>query len=150
MLLSKYVDDTSPNEQSGDDAVGTENIPEEEDVFSDSSTPTGSQAERQPLIAFPEPIIRDYGSEVSGSPKVLASKVKRPFASRFNPLRIRNKVSQAKYIPVEIMTEDAALHGLPSRNTNGPERQGSKDSVDENEGDYLKSKLWSAFAIHWL
>ncbi|KAH9482842.1 putative magnesium transporter NIPA1 [Psilocybe cubensis] len=130
--------DTSPDENGGVVAAGTHNIPEEEDVFSDSPTPT----ERQPLIAFPEPIIRDYGSEASGSPKILASKVKRPFVSRFNPLRIRNKVSQAKYIPVEIMTEDAALHGLPSRNSNGLKRQGSSDSVNKNEGDYLKSKLW--------
>ncbi|PPQ77316.1 hypothetical protein CVT25_010898 [Psilocybe cyanescens] len=134
--------DTSPSEHNEDDANETGNIPEEEDVFSDSPSPTGLQAERQHLIAFPEPRIRDYGSEASGTPKSLASKVKRPFSSRFNPLRIRNKVSQAKYIPVEIMTEDAALHGLPSRRMNGAKKQDNNDSVNENEGDYLKSKLW--------
>jgi hypothetical protein len=42
---------------------------------------------------------------------------------------------------IDIMADDAALHGLPSRN----KIQGSHDSknfVEESEGEYLKSKLW--------
>ena len=44
-------------------------------------------------------------------------------------------------LPVDIMTEDAAMHGFSSGNKpqNG---QNGNDAVEESEGEYLKSKLW--------
>ncbi|KDR83559.1 hypothetical protein GALMADRAFT_235781 [Galerina marginata CBS 339.88] len=115
----------------------------EEDVF--SNRPSGTtDAELQPLMAFPETMVRDYGAGASeATPNRQGNKVKRFFASRFSPPRSRNNSSQAKFIvPVEIVTEDAALHGLQSNNKKQDGEGGNHDAVERNEGEYLKSKLW--------
>jgi len=56
-------------------------------------------------------------------------------------MRMRNKKSSSKFLlPVDIVSEDAALHGL-ARKKPKPDNDGP-DAVDDNEGEYLKSKLW--------
>ncbi|KAF9557247.1 DUF803-domain-containing protein [Agrocybe pediades] len=115
---------------------------EEEDVFLDRP-PATVDAELRPLTSHPEPLIRNYGGSGSSTPTPNGRRddVKRSFISRLNPLRTRQKLAQVKYtLPVDIMSEDAALHGLASRNH---KKHDTKDNVlDENEGEYLKSKLW--------
>jgi len=103
---------------------------------------TAQAGETQPLTAYAEPLARDYGTESSGSAlQFPVAKPKVSFVSRFNPMRMRNKKPSSKFLlPVDIVSEDAALHGLarkkPRPNNDGP------DAVDDNEGEYLKSKLW--------
>lgn len=116
-------------------------------MFADGAS-TGV-AELQPLVAFPEPMTRDYGSEASqNTTDRQGNRLKRLFFG-FKPFRFRDKVSKAKYVlPVEIMTEDAALHGLqPTRKKNTVVHHDNRDSVEDSEGDYLKSKLWCAKSI---
>jgi len=126
-------------EEDGGEERGHADI-EEEDVFSDG--PSATHAELRSLTSDMEPLIPNYGSR-STSPMRKGSKsdVKRSFISRLNPLRTRKKLAQVKYtLPVDIMSEDAALHGFTSER-----RERTKDqALNENEGEYLKSKLWWA------
>ena len=93
------------------------------------------EGELQPLVLRPEPMVRDYGTDVP-----LSQTSKPTFSSRFNPFRRRRETPPTKYlIPVDILTQDAALHGLPTRTK---AKDNSTDAVAQNEGDYLKSKLW--------
>lgn len=83
-------------------------------------------------------MVRDYGTDAP-----LCETLKPTFSSRFNPFRRRRKIPPTKYlIPVDILTQDAALHGLPTRTK---AKDNGIDAVAENEGDYLKSKLWYNF-----
>jgi hypothetical protein len=69
----------------------------------------------------------------------------RSFVSRLNPLRPRRKKLTSRFIlPVDIISEDAALRGLATIRRKPPKVQSDNapDGVDDNEGDYLKSKLW--------
>ena len=112
-------------------------------MFSDGSS--AAVAELQPLVAFPEPMARDYGSEgpQNSSERQESNRLRRLFFG-FKPFGIRNKVSKAKYVlPVEIMTEDAALHGLqPTKRKRRVSANVKRDAVEGNEANYLKSKLW--------
>ncbi|KJA29659.1 hypothetical protein HYPSUDRAFT_31621 [Hypholoma sublateritium FD-334 SS-4] len=105
----------------------------EDDIF--TSPRTQVEGELQPLVLRPEPMVRDYGTDAP-----LSETLKPTVSSRFNPFRRRRETPPTKYlIPVDILTQDAALHGLPTRTK--PKDNGI-DAVAENEGDYLKSKLW--------
>ncbi|KAF8974374.1 magnesium transporter NIPA-domain-containing protein [Flammula alnicola] len=112
-----------------------------EDGFSSSSTRTDE--ELQPLTASPAPVVRGYGTNPRGAaPARQTTKVKRSFASRFSPFRIRKPTPDKFLLPVDIMSEDAALHGLPTRKKMQRTQEGNQDVVEESEGKYLKSKLW--------
>ncbi|KAF8914083.1 magnesium transporter NIPA-domain-containing protein [Gymnopilus junonius] len=125
-----------------EDEENTYRSPNTDDVFSDGSST--AVAELQPLVAFPEPLTRHYGSEAShNAPNPEENRLKQLFFG-FKPFGFRDKVSKAKYaLPVEIMTEDAALHGLQStRRQKHVVHDYSRDVVEDSEGDYLKSRLW--------
>jgi len=118
------------------DHVQLERNEEREDLFSASSTE--ANAELQLLTAYPEPMVRNYGTESLGNSLGRANRPHRSFFSRFSPSRARRRTFM---LQVGNMTEDAALHGLPSRNKIQVS-QDSRDAVEESEGEYLKSKLW--------
>lgn len=111
-----------------------------EDVF--SATSSVAVAELQPFAAYPEPMVRDYGTESLGTSPGQSQRPHRSFLLRFSPSRVLNRTTRGKFtFPVDIMTEDAALHGF--RSGNKPQNaQDGNDAVEESEGDYLKSKLW--------
>jgi hypothetical protein len=129
------IPDTIPE---GDEYAGRTNSTRTDDVFIDSNHPTPN-AELEPLTATST--VRNYGS--SGS--TLASdtpKSKSSIASRLIPFQGRNGTPHKLIIPVDIMSEDAALHGLPAKNRSHKAVTDDSDSVEESEGAYLKSKLW--------
>ncbi|KAF5364004.1 hypothetical protein D9756_000538 [Leucocoprinus leucothites] len=60
------------------------------------------------------------------------------FRRIFHSKKRSNKKKQAAVLPVDVLAEDAALHGSESSR-----RQGSDDEEDQtSETEYLKSKLW--------
>ncbi|KIM46009.1 hypothetical protein M413DRAFT_441076 [Hebeloma cylindrosporum] len=123
-----------------EDLVQPERDQEIEDVF--SATSSVANAELQPLTANPDPIIRDYGTESLGTSPGQSQRKHHSFLLRFSPSRVRSRTTRGKFmLPADIMTEDAALHGFPSGNIPQDAQDGS-DAVEENEGEYLKSKLW--------
>jgi hypothetical protein len=123
-----------------EDDVQLERNEEIEDVF--SATSSVVTAELQPLAAYPDPMVRDYGTESLETSPGQSQRPHRSFLLRFSPSRVRNRSTRRKFmLPVDIMTEDAALHGLPSRNKPQNAQDGN-DAVEESEGEYLKSKLW--------
>jgi len=85
-------------------------------------------------------MVRDYGTESLGTSAEQPRSPHRSFLLRFSPSRVRSRTTRGKFmLPVDIMTEDAALHGFPSRT----KLQNAQDgAVEESEGEYLKSKLW--------
>lgn len=123
-----------------EDDVQPERNEEIDDIF--SATSSAANAELQPLTAYPEPMVRDYGTESLETSPAQSQRPHRSFALRFSPSRVRNRPIWRKFIfPVDIMTEDAALHGFPSGNKPQNAQDGN-DNVEESEGEYLKSKLW--------
>ncbi|PPQ66756.1 hypothetical protein CVT24_008713 [Panaeolus cyanescens] len=108
----------------------------------DSQRSTG---ETQPLLArTPTPTAspvtaHNYGTEPSGL-TAHSSPKKRSLVSRLIPFR-RSKKQNIYVLPVDIMSEDAALHGISSNKRKPTDPQG-EDLVKTNEGEYLKSKLW--------
>lgn len=99
------------------------------DVFSDGSTE--ANAELRLLTAYPEPMVGNYGTETLGISPGRGHRSHRSFLSRrSNTFRLQ-----------DIMTEDAAMHGFPSR-SKIQDAQDGKDTIEESEGEYLKSKLW--------
>ncbi|KAJ3517552.1 hypothetical protein NLJ89_g438 [Agrocybe chaxingu] len=114
----------------------------QDSVFIDR--PTTDNSELRPLMEHPELMVRDYGTDASGLLVNAQVKSKRSLMSRIMPSRARGKaaVSKLSLLPVDIVTEDAALHGLAIRKKMyGPDGSGP-DTVKGNEGEYLKSKLW--------
>jgi len=85
-------------------------------------------------------MVWDYGTE--GTSPGQSQRPHRSFLFRFSPSRVRSRTTRGKFmLPVDIMTEDAAMHGFPSGNK--PQNaQNGNDAVEESEGEYLKSKLW--------
>lgn len=117
-----------------EDSGQSETSPEN-DVF--ISPQAQADAELQPLVLHPEHMSRDYGTDAS--PSTPKPKLK----LRFNLFRKRDKHSPTKYlIPVNIMTHDAALHGLSTRTKRKTSKDNDTDAVKDGEADYLKSKLW--------
>ena len=120
--------------------VQPERNEEMEDVF--SATSSVANTELQSLTAFPDPMVRDYGTGSLGTSAEQSRSPHRSFLLRFSPSRVRSRTTRGKFmLPVDIMTEDAALHGFPSR-TEAPNAQDGNDAVEGSEGEYLKSKLW--------
>ncbi|KAF8165172.1 magnesium transporter NIPA-domain-containing protein [Crassisporium funariophilum] len=117
----------------------------EPDIFSDSPI-AQNPSESQPLVAFPdsEPLARDYGTEPSTiTPGRQSPKVKRSLASRLVPFRSKKSRSGKKFLlPVDIMSEEAALHGLPTKPRTQRAQGDDDESEQGNESDYLKTKLW--------
>jgi hypothetical protein len=62
-------------------------------------------------------------------------------------MRIRRKKVASNFIlPVDIISEDAALHGLATIRRKPPTTHDEGlDTVEDKEGDYLKSRLWQVF-----
>ncbi|TFK43367.1 magnesium transporter NIPA-domain-containing protein [Crucibulum laeve] len=108
----------------------------------------GASSETQPLIPFPESHTGHYGSTPSEDASVSSAPPEHSLASRLVPLRFRSKpqpgAKSPKHVdamlPVDVMSEEAALHGIPVS------RKKKSNDLDEdhggNESDYLKSKLW--------
>ena len=130
-----------PDEREEDeDHVQLERNEGTEDVF--SATSSVAIAELQPLAAYPDPMVRDYGTESLGYSPGQSQRPHRSFLLRFSPSRVLNRMTRGKFtFPVDIMTEDAALHGFRSGNK-PQDAQDGNDAVEESEGEYLKSKLW--------
>jgi len=107
-----------------------------------SSSRPAPQGEQQPLTAYPEPMVRDYGGSLGSPSTTQMGNGRRSFVSRLIPGRNRSKTPSRKFLlPVDIISEDAALHGLSTiRKPKVPEDD--PDAVEDNEGEYLKSKLW--------
>lgn len=111
-----------------------------EDVFMDSNQPTPN-AELEPLTATST--IRNYGSSSGSTLAPNTPRSRSSIASRLMPFRSGGNGTPHKLIiPVDIMSEDAALHGLPTKNRRHKTATDESDSVEESEGAYLKSKLW--------
>ena len=104
--------------------------------MTNARTPRSQESELQPLISRTEPLIHEYGTESSNPTP------QRSFVSRFNPMR-RKTVAPNFMLPVDTISEDAALHRLttirrkpPTTHDEGP------DPLEDNESAYLRSKLW--------
>ncbi|TFK29281.1 DUF803-domain-containing protein [Coprinopsis marcescibilis] len=69
---------------------------------------------------------------------------KRTFASRMVPFKIQTNrgSSTTPTLPVDILSEEAALHGLSNRKNLKRAPSSTNSSVESYEGDYLKSKVW--------
>ncbi|CAA7259538.1 unnamed protein product [Cyclocybe aegerita] len=141
VLEAESRNDHTSLDERDEDLEAFRNDPQD-DVFTDR--PTTDNSELRPLVAHPEPMVRDYGSDASGLPVNAQVKLKRSFMSRIVPSRARGKaaVSKLSLLPVDIVTEDAALHGLAVRKKGHSPDSDSPDTVEGNEGEYLKSKLW--------
>ncbi|KAG2013409.1 DUF803 domain membrane protein [Coprinopsis cinerea AmutBmut pab1-1] len=107
------------------------------------------RAETSAFVAEVEPPVPvlaggNYGSVLTGDPPAQsAPPPSRTFASRLLPFKLKTQRGErtTSALPVEVVTEETALHGLDSRRKlkRNPD---SRSSVESNEGDYLKSKLW--------
>jgi magnesium transporter len=125
----------------------------------ESETPQRSESstllEIQPVV--PAVNVKDYGAISNttdpGRDQAIPHQGVHPFASRLVPFKLQtqNGVDAAAALPVEVVSEASALHGLGNRQKT--QKQNSDESnVDDNEGLYLKSKLWSVvpgFSITW-
>ncbi|KAH6915233.1 magnesium transporter NIPA-domain-containing protein [Coprinopsis sp. MPI-PUGE-AT-0042] len=115
----------------------------------ESETPQNSESstllEVQPVV--PAVTVKDYGatstaSETTGPHRDQAIPP-RTFASRLVPFKLQtqNGVDAAPALPVEVVSEASALQGLGKRQKT-QKQFGNDSNVDDNEGLYLKSKLW--------
>ncbi|TEB35526.1 DUF803-domain-containing protein [Coprinellus micaceus] len=114
-----------------------------------STTATAALVETQPLIVQPSIHARDYGSatpnptgEAFAPPPVAQAKPRRTLLSRIIPFKPKNKQggSTRTTLPIDIVTEEAAMHGLSHHNKK--DRAVDDSPVEQNEGAYLKSKTW--------
>lgn len=114
----------------------------------ETETPQSSESstllEVQPVV--PAITVKDYGATSASSPgnskpdQVNA----RTFASRLVPFKLQTQngdVDPAPALPVEVVSEESALQGMAKRQKL-QKRPSDSGNVDENEGLYLKSKLW--------
>ncbi|KAF9057731.1 magnesium transporter NIPA-domain-containing protein [Panaeolus papilionaceus] len=116
--VSRIVSDISTLHEQDEDQATLQSPSSSDDCG--PLSPLQLSGETQPLLASPPTI--------------------RSFASRFIPFR-RSRKQNVYALPVDIMSEDAALHGIPSNKKKPTENQG-EDLVKTNEGEYLRSKLW--------
>ncbi|KAF9535114.1 magnesium transporter NIPA-domain-containing protein [Crepidotus variabilis] len=135
------VNPPTPDERDEDQESNSRN--DQDDIFTNRNTTAQRDAELQPLTSRMEPMAHDYGTGSSTPPSERPTTTpKRTFTSRFNPLR-RKKPGAKFMLPVDVISEDAALHGLATlRKKPSSSEDSDSDAVDENEGEYLKSKLW--------
>jgi hypothetical protein len=118
-----------------------------EDVFLvNTRTPRPRESELQPLIPRSE-LIHEYGPESSNLPQQQTPR--RSFVSRFIPMRIRRKKGVSRHmLPVDIISADAALHGLATiRRKPLTTHNEEPDPPEDKESHYLKSKLWRALSF---
>jgi len=109
--------------------------------MANSRTPRSRESELQPLLLRSEPPIQEYGTESSNLP--LQPTPKRPF---FNPMRRKNATSSF-VLPVDIISEDSAVHRLTTIRRKPPTQDEGPDRLDDKESDYLKSKLWQVLSF---
>ncbi|KAJ3550619.1 hypothetical protein NMY22_g345 [Coprinellus aureogranulatus] len=139
-----------------DDALPED--PNEEDVQDDreldsssSTTVAAALVETQPLIEHPSISIQDYGAtaaspsgEAPSLPSVTARAVQsRTLLSRLIPFKLKSRHGPDGHkttLPIDIVTEEAAMHGLSHHNKKS--RPAEDCAVEQTEGDYLKSKTW--------
>lgn len=104
--------------------------------------------EAQPLIDPPSVCVQDYGSTatdlgrgVSGTQDV-HGKSHPTILSRLVPFKLKTKRPgpTRTTLPIDIVTEEAAMHGLSHNHKK--HRPAEEDAVEQTEGDYLKSKTW--------
>lgn len=116
----------------------------------ESETPQSSEGstllEVHPVI--PSVNVKDYGatSDTTGprSDQAIPPQAARTFASRSVPFKLQTQggVDAAPALAVEVVSESTALQGLRNRKKT-QEQNSDENNVDDNEGLYLKSKLWS-------
>lgn len=149
-----------PEQRNVNGALPEENEERHEEVPQDghelhscsSTTATAALVETQPLIVQPSVNALDYGSAhltqagashaTSVDPQ--AKPGRRGLFSRIVPVKLDTKqgVSTRATLPIEIVTEEAAIHGLSRHN----KKDNTVDNpVVQNEGAYLKSKTWCVF-----
>lgn len=144
------------------DGHANHTLPEESSEEEEQSRPhhqgegvpsTATLVETEPLIVQPPVLARDYGAVVStpdgtGSNTVVDLRHKhRTILSRLVPFKLRNKQVSATVtaMPIDVMTEESALHGLSPRDKKNVSLY--DDSMEDHEGDYLKSNIWCDPAI---
>lgn len=106
--------------------------------------------ETQPLIERPTICVQDYGSTSTetegyapGTPTLTThAKSPRTILSRLVPFKLKTKQSGTTRtsLPIDIVTEEAAMHGLSHNHKKNKPVEG--DALEHTEGDYLKSKTW--------
>lgn len=115
-------------------------------------------SETETLIPFPHGSSppNNYGAASGGaissySPGPSSPRKKPTIASRLVPLHSRQPEGAFRggggsgtthILPVEIMSENNILQGLPTSRKKPEKTNDDSENEDENEGDYLKSKLW--------
>ncbi|KAF5333466.1 hypothetical protein D9611_002306 [Ephemerocybe angulata] len=135
-----HLDHVVPEEPHEEEQQAFEH--EREQVHDRADAVNEAQAETLSLIVHPVVQVRDYGAASPGSDRDASrgpegpGLKRRSIISRLIPFKSRKKQA----FPIEIVTEQAVLHGL-SHNTK-QDKSVDDASVDHNEGDYLKSKIW--------
>jgi len=116
----------------------------------DGQPPRSAASETQALVVSPTVQVRDYGA-ASPLPGRLAppspsdqSKQRKTLARLFP---FKKRAPRETSLPVEIVTEDEALRALPTNIRK--QRQEEDTEVEDNEGEYLKSKIWSVLIQHF-
>lgn len=142
---SSNIEDTVPEEPDEEDQQAREHE-RNQDTDRGQASATATLTETQPLMVLP-PASRDYGAATTpaSGPGVEQNKSRRTLVSRLVPFRIRTRKgpAAAPTLPINIVTEEAALNALSSKNKNGSTTLGEgDDKVEDTEGDYLKSKSW--------
>ncbi|KAJ2924971.1 hypothetical protein H1R20_g12144, partial [Candolleomyces eurysporus] len=140
---SNHIEATVPEEPDEEDQQAQEHEREQEQDRGQASA-TATLTETQPLMVLP--VSRDYGAATTpaSAPAIEQSKPRRTFVSRLLPFRFRARKGSTTAItlPIDIVTEEAALHALSSKNQKNGSTPGEVDQVEDTEGDYLKSKSW--------
>jgi len=135
-LSNLIVDGLEPslNEQDED------GLEDDTDDFPASPIPPNASSELQPLLLGSNTSCPDYGANSAQDSPSHPATTRQSFISRF--LRLPGKGNKHLHltIPVDVMSEEAALHGLQVNQHKSNSTQ--YDQAQENEGEYLKSKLW--------
>ena len=138
---SNNIEATVPEEPFEEDQQAQETEREQD---GGQTSATATLTETQPLMVLP-PVSRDYGAATT-SPVVEPSKPRRTLISRLVPFRFRARKGSASapILPIDIVTEESALHGLSSNNKKNISTTpiDGGDKMEDIEGDYLKSKAW--------
>ncbi|KAJ2916521.1 hypothetical protein MD484_g3937, partial [Candolleomyces efflorescens] len=142
---SSNIADTVPEEPDEEDQQAREHE-RDQDTDRSQASATATLTETQPLMVLSS-ASGDYGTATPPAPGAVVeqSKARRTLVSRLVPFRFRARKGSAAapILPIDVVTEAAALNALSSKNTNGSTTAGEgDDKVEDTEGDYLKSKSW--------
>ena len=135
-VVNLLLDGSEPslNEQDEDE------LGDDADDFPASPIPRNTSSELQPLLLSSNTSSPNYGANpAQDSPRSPANS-RQWLISRLLRLPGKRKKHLHLAIPVDIMSEEAALHGLQVHHHKSDAQQ--YDQAQENEGEYLKSKLW--------